>query len=168
MIFFSKTYNSTQIAERRVVRQGVSLTELLIVLLVAAVALIPIFGLISGNSQSVAFNQDRATAQILATQVIERFRHEEFSALMAGFSSFEDGGSTIFNDPVLPMLLFDLPDKDFRLYQKFKREALFIEEMPGLLGQFTVKVSWKNSQSQEREIVMATMFRNVEFHDGKP
>jgi len=148
-------------------RYGVSLTELLIVVLVAAVALVPIFGLISGNLRTVSFNQDRATAQIMATQVIERFRHEHYESLKTNFTSFESGTTTITSDEILPMLLFGLPGKDERLYRKFKREAIFVEEIPGLLGQFIVSVTWKNNQSKDCEIKMATMIRNVEFHDGK-
>jgi hypothetical protein len=149
-------------------RCGVSLTELLIVVLVAAVCLIPIFGLISGNSRTVSFNQDRAAAQVMATQVIERFRHQQYKALISGFSSFETGATTIISDDVLAMLLLGLPGKDERLYRKFKREAVFVEQMKGLLGQFIVKVTWLNNQNQDCEVRMATMIRNVEFHDGKP
>lgn len=149
-------------------RFGVSLTELLIVVLVAAVSLVPIFGLISGNSRTVSFNQDRATAQILATQIIERFRHQQYKALMTGFSSYDAGATTIISDDVLAMLILGLSEKDERLYRKFKREAIFVEQMSGLLGQFMVKVTWKNNQNKECEVKMATMIRNVEFHDGKP
>lgn len=145
-----------------------SLTELLIVVLVAAVALIPIFGLLSGNSRTVSFNQDRAAAQIMATQVVERFRHNNFNALKEDFVSYEKGAETIVNDDVLAMLLFGLDPKDERLYRKYRREALFVEEIPGLLGQFIVRVHWKNNQSKDCEVKMATMIRNVEFHDGKP
>ena len=149
-------------------RSGVSLTELLIVVLVAAVALIPIFGLLSGNSRTVSFNQDRAAAQILATQVVERFRHGTFTTLKSNFISFESGAQSILNDDVLAMLLLGLEPKDERLYRKFRREAIFVEEIPGLLGQFIVRVTWKNNQSKDCEVKMATMIRNVEFHDGKP
>lgn len=149
-------------------RFGVSLTELLIVVLVAAVSLVPIFGLISGNSRSVSFNQDRATAQVLATQIIERFRHQQYKQLKTDFLSYESGSTTIVSDDVLAMLLLGLPEKDERLYRKFKREAIFVEEIPGLLGQFMVRVTWQNNQNKDSAVKMATMIRNVEFHDGKP
>ncbi len=152
---------------RTVSRQGVSLTELAIIVLVVAVALVPIFGLLSSNTRQVSFNIDRATAQIMASQVIERYRYEEYEIMQNKFMTPEMGQQTIEEDLLLSELLLEIPEEFEGLYRKFKREAVFVEEAPGLLGSFTVTVRWTNNQRQERELTSATMIRNTKYHYGK-
>ena len=149
-------------------RNGISLTEILIVVFIAAVALIPIFGLLSNNARQVSFNQDRAVAQILAVQVLERFKHETFDELRTNFSTYEAGANYIANDDVLVQLMFDLPEKTEALYRKFTREAIFIEEVPNHFGQLSCKVTWKNNQRQDRGFTWSIKIRNVDFQYGKP
>ena len=149
-------------------RVGLSLSEVLIVVFIAAVALIPIFGLLSNNARQVSFNQDRAVAQIVAMQVLERFKHETFEELRNNFPTFEAGANYISNDDVLVQLMFDLPEKTEALYRKFHREAMFTENVPNHLGQLTCRVTWKNNQRQDRIFTWSIKIRNVDFQYGKP
>ena len=147
---------------------GIGLAEIMVVVLIAAVALVPVFGLLSSNARHVSFNQDRAVARILATQVIERYRLETFGFLRRNFSSFQQGADTIESDDVLVQLFFDLPEKTEGLYRKFTREAQFTETIPGLLGEFTCRVSWTNNQGKRREQVSTVLLKSPDFHYGKP
>lgn len=147
---------------------GVSLVEILVVVLVVAGALIPIFGLMTSNARQVSFNSDRAVALILATQVVERYRHERFSDLETLFATPESGAAALQGDPVLNELAMGIPEAMESLYFKFTRVAWFELIEPGLLGKLVVKVTWTSNQGQYHELVHPTLVRNEEYHHGKP
>jgi hypothetical protein len=135
--------------------RGVSLTELLIVVLVVAAALVPIFGLLSSN----------------ATHVIERFRYERYPWLVQRFASPATGAAEIKADSVLNELFIlpaEIPEPMQRLYFRFQREAWVQEVEPGHLAKFLVRVTWKNNQRQDCSFETATFVRNREYHHGKP
>jgi len=146
---------------------GFGLTEVLIALLVVAVAIVPIYGLLTSNARQVAFNQDRAVAQILATQVLERYRYVPYEELVTAFSTFESGKAVIGGDTVLQDLMVELVDEPGAegMYRRYGREAMAEELVPGQAVQFTVRVTWKNSQGQDRVYEWRTLIRNTEWHD---
>lgn len=149
-------------------QNGLSLTELMVVLVIISIAIIPIFGLLSENTRQVAFNQDRAVAQMMASHVIERYRYEQFDSLFAKFTTPEVGAATIAADMVLNELVIGIPEHMERLYFKFKREAWFEEIHPGLSAKFVCRVTWTNSQRQDKELTMTTIIRNKRYHHGAP
>ena len=79
---------------RRYHDRGVSLAELLIIMLVVACAIVPIYTLMTENARQVSFNADHAVAQILASQVFERYRYERYEDMVAQFPTPEAGKNT--------------------------------------------------------------------------
>ena len=147
---------------------GVSLVEILVVVLVVAGALIPIFGLMTSNARQVAFNSDRAVALVLATQVAERYRHERFSDIETLFATPEIGAATLQGDPILNELAMGIPESMESLYFKFTRVAWFEPIEPGLLGKLMIKVTWTSNQDKFRVFHHPVLLRNEEYHHGKP
>lgn len=142
-------------------RRGVTLVEILLVLLLLGTALFPLMTLMSGSRRQTAFNLDRSMAQILATQVLERYRHHEPAYLVAAFATAETGEATIAADPVLAELaavLTSSPNpRTAGLLRRFRRQAT-VERLPDqALARFTVRVTWKDTGGGEHDLVCATL-----------
>jgi len=148
--------------------RAVSLAEILIIVLVVAVAIIPLYTLMTENARQVSFNADRAMALIMAQQIIERYRHERYDFVKAAFAGRAAGKATIDSDDILNELFMNLPDNMQSFYFKFTREAEFVEIAPNLEGMLTVYVNWTNNQRKQRGIRIMTVMRNPDYHAGQP
>ena len=138
-------------------RQGLGLVEVLITLLLMGIAIIPIFGMFTGNVRQVAFNGERAIAQALAQQVIERYRYERLDYLKKSFSDYESSKLLLTSDPLLVSLL-NADDGFKRAAAPFSRSLLFVP-MDGhrRCGQLVCRVSWKAGQKRESELFLKTI-----------
>ncbi len=152
---------------KAIYRKAFSFSEVLVAVLIVAFALVPILGLLSGNTRQVAFNQDSSVAQLLATQVLERYRYEDYGYLLEKFSSLEAGKSVIESDELLSSITEDLPPAAESLYGKFERYAVFKETVPGLRGVFEVVVKWKNMSGRDNSLKLRAVLYNREFHAGE-
>mgnify|MGYP001544815473 CR=1 FL=1 len=137
-------------------RRGLGLVEVLITLLLMGIAIIPIFGMFTGNVRHVAFNGERAIAQMLAQQVIERYRYERVDYLRKTFSHSESSKLVLANDPLLNNLLADESFK--KAAASFSRSLLFLPmEGHERCGQLVCKVSWKAGQKRESQLFLKTI-----------
>ncbi len=134
-------------------RSGLGLVEVLFTLLLLSLAIIPIFGMLSGNVQHVAFNSDRAVAQMLAQQVMERYRFESTDYLRKSFSQESDSQSVLANDSLLNHVLKQ--DESFAKYsQRYARKVLF-ESTDESCGKLICTVTWE-SKGRKSELSLRT------------
>mgnify|MGYP001556575168 CR=1 FL=1 len=138
-------------------RQGLGLVEVLITLLLMGIAIIPIFGMFTGNVRHVAFNGERAIAQMLAQQVIERYRYEGLDYLKKSFSDYESSKLVLAHDPLLNSLLNT--DEGFKkAAAPFSRSLMFIPmEGHHRCGQLICRVSWRAGQKRDSELFLKTI-----------
>ena len=138
-------------------RSGLGLVEVLFTLLLMGIALVPIFGMFTGNVRHVAFNADRAMAQMLAQQVIERYRLETVDYLAKTFPDLEGSDAILAKDPLLANVL--TVDEDFaKAATNFTRQLQFIP-MDGhrRCGQLICRVSWRVQNKRECEMYLKTV-----------
>ena len=147
--------------------RGILLIEILLIICLVMAAIVPTMDLIMHSGKTVEFNQERAVAQILASQVIERFRGESFEFLVDNFATDDGGTETIRKDFLLNLMAAHASGNHKRLYGRFTRTARFTEVIPGCMGTLECRLLWTDNGGSEKTYRMATVVRNGAYHHGK-
>ncbi len=135
-------------------RNGMTLIELLIAMVILSFALIPVADLLMKNSRQTRFSTDRLIAATRVRMVLDRFRSHSADQLAQMFPI--DGTGAVDADPLLALpgdevsgfvdFLTPLEDSDRdqveNLRDRFSVQVRFIAEPDGRSGQLIAKVNW--------------------------
>jgi type II secretory pathway pseudopilin PulG len=135
-------------------RPAFSLVEIMLAILVMALALIPIVSLIQAGTRQTRFNEQHVLASLLAAHILERYREEPREVLESLASS---GAAAIREDPLLTPV--DADAAGFRqLISGFERSVEYRRNPEGV-ALLVARVRWQPPRMQpqglERKLVLA-------------
>lgn len=145
-------------------KTGSTFFSVLIGIVLLSLAAVPLISTLINQTKATRMSKMRVFANQLASNMIERFRTEDFSQVTAILDSTEAGEFFVTEDELLNP--DDIDATYTNLLGQFKR-SLVLTPVNSRKGVLEALVTW-SEEGHQREVRLSTVLVDTTFDGGKP